>query len=109
MLPGDVLRPGEWIRSNDGRFELVYQGDGNLVLDQQGTAIWASGTHGRAPGLVVMQHDGNFVMYDANNVPIWTSDGSYGHAGAWLIVQDDGNVVIYSEGGTALWNTGTAR
>lgn len=109
MLPGDVLRPGEWIQSNDGRFEFVYQGDGNLVLYQQGSPIWHTGTHGRAAGQVVMQHDGNFVMYDVNNVPIWSSDGSYGHAGAWLIVQDDGNVVIYSNEGIALWDTGTVR
>jgi pimeloyl-ACP methyl ester carboxylesterase len=109
MLPGDVLRPGEWILSNDGRFEFVYQGDGNLVLYQQGTAIWHTGTNGRAPGMVIMQHDGNFVMYDENNVPIWSSIGSYGHSGAWLVVQDDGNVVIYSDEGTPLWDTGTAR
>jgi hypothetical protein len=56
-----------------------------------------------------MQHDGNFVMYDVNNVPIWSSDGTYGYAGAWLIVQDDGNVVIYSEVGAPLWETGTVR
>jgi len=109
MLPGDVLHPGEGIRSNDGRFDLVYQGDGNLVLYQHGTAIWASSTHGHTPGSVVMQHDGNFVMYDVHHVPIWSSDGSYGHAGAWLIVQDDGNVVIYSEAGVPLWHTGTSR
>jgi pimeloyl-ACP methyl ester carboxylesterase len=109
MLPGDMLRPGEWVESNDGRFEFVYQGDGNLVLYQQGTAIWASGTNGRAPGFVIMQHDGNFVMYDSNSVPIWSSTGSYGYPGAWLTVQDDGNVVIYSEEGVPLWNTGTAR
>jgi pimeloyl-ACP methyl ester carboxylesterase len=109
MLPGDVLRPGEWVRSHDGRFDFVYQGDGNLVLYHQGAALWHSGTHGRSAGQVAMQHDGNFVMYDANNVPIWSSDSSYGHSGAWLIVQDDGNVVIYSEEGTPLWDTGTAR
>ena len=109
MLPGDVMRPGDAVRSNDGRFEFVYQGDGNLVLYQHGTPLWASGTHGRAPGAVVMQHDGNFVMYDTNDVPVWSCGGSYGYAGAWLIVQDDGNVVIYSEVGVPLWNTGTAR
>jgi hypothetical protein len=109
MLPGDVLRPGEGVRSNDGRFEFVYQGDGNLVLYQQGIAIWASGTNGWNPGLVIMQHDGNFVMYDANSTPIWSSSGSLGYEGAWLIVQDDGNVVIYSGEGIPLWDTGTAR
>lgn len=109
LLPGDRLRPGEGITSSDGRFDLVYQGDGNLVLYRQGTALWASGTHGRSAGMVVMQHDGNFVMYDANNVPLWSSEGSWGHDGAWLIVQNDGNVVIYTHSGQPLWATNTAQ
>ena len=109
MLPGDMLRPGDSVRSYNGRFELVYQGDGNLVLYENGAAQWASGTHGRSAGFVIMQHDGNFVIYDANDVPIWTSQGTFGHDGAWLIVQDDGNVVIYSSDGVPLWATNTAR
>jgi pimeloyl-ACP methyl ester carboxylesterase len=108
MLAGHVLYPNDFLRSADGRFDFVYQGDGNLVLYQQGSALWASNTHG-TPGVVVMQHDGNFVMYDASDVAIWWSGSSHGHPGAWLIVQDDGNVVIYSESGHALWATGTAR
>jgi len=109
MLAGHVLYPNDFLRSSDGRFDFSYQGDGNLVLYQQGSALWASNTHGTAPGVVVMQHDGNFVMYDAHDVAIWWSGSSNGHPGAWLIVQDDGNVVIYSESGQALWATGTAR
>jgi len=109
MRPGDRLRPGEAIRSDDGRFTLSYQGDGNLVLYQQGTPLWASGTNGRAPGSVVMQHDGNFVMYDANDLPIWASGSSLGYPGAWLTVQSDGNVVIYSAQGVPLWATNTVR
>lgn len=109
LLPGDILRPGDWLTSYNGRYEFVYQGDGNLVLYDQGAALWASGTHGRSAGVVVMQHDGNFVIYDAADMPIWTSQGTYGHEGAWLIVQDDGNVVIYSTSGDPLWATNTAR
>lgn len=109
LMPGDKLRPGEWLTSGDTRFDLVYQGDGNLVLYRNGVPLWATGTHGRSTGMVVMQHDGNFVMYDANNVPIWTSVGSLGHEGAWLIVQNDGNVVIYSRNGQPLWATNTVQ
>ncbi len=109
MWAGDVLHPDDVVRSRDGRFELVYQLDGNLVLYHHGAPLWASNTHGTAPGAVFMQHDGNFVMYDANNVPIWSSVGSHGHPGAWLIVQDDGNVVIYSESSEPLWATNTVR
>jgi pimeloyl-ACP methyl ester carboxylesterase len=109
MSAGDVLYPNDFLRSGDGRFDFTYQGDGNLVLYQHGSPLWASNTHGTAPGVVVMQHDGNFVMYDADNVAIWWTGSSNGYPGAWLIVQDDGNVVVYSESGQALWASGTAR
>ena len=109
LRPGDAMRPGDSVWSHEGRFELVYQGDGNLVLYRQGDALWSSGTDGSQAGLVVMQHDGNLVIYDANDHPVWSNDGSFGYAGAWLIVQDDGNVVVYSDGGEPLWATGTSQ
>src|SRR5262249_35899080 len=31
MAPGDFLLPGQFRQSTDGRFRLIYQGDGNLV------------------------------------------------------------------------------
>ena len=32
LQPGEVLAPNQWIRSTSGQYELIYQGDGNLVL-----------------------------------------------------------------------------
>ena len=52
------------MQSADGRFQLTYQSDGNLVLSQQGTQLWASNTGGTSPGKTIMQTDGNLVIYD---------------------------------------------
>jgi len=110
LWPGDVLYPDQGIRSADGRYFLVYQGDGNLVLyDEMWTPIWNTGTASTAPGLVAMQGDGNFVMYDARGVAIWASNASFNHPGAFLALQTDGNVVIYDVDGTPLWATNTWR
>ena len=110
MLIGDILRAGDRVTSQDGRYVLIYQGDGNLVLYGNGTSLWHTGTHGTSPGYVMLQHDGNFVLYDASQRPLWSTGGAtIGHSDAWLIVQNDGNVVIYSGGGVPLWDTGTAR
>jgi len=110
MLIGDILRAGDRVTSQDGRYVLIYQGDGNLVLYGNGTPLWHTGTHGTRPGYVMLQHDGNFVLYDASQRPLWSTGGAtIGHSDAWLIVQNDGNVVIYSGGGVPLWDTGTAR
>jgi len=52
-----------------------------------------------------MQTDGNFVLYDAQNRPLWAS-GTNGQAGAYLAIQDDGNLVVYK--GTATpWSSNT--
>ncbi len=54
---------------------------------------------------LVMQTDGNLVIYAPNNVPIWAT-GTNGRDGAYLSMQDDGNLVIY-QNGVAYWATGT--
>jgi hypothetical protein len=119
----------QWI-SCDGRFGLIMQTDGNLVLYQGpcldtrcGTPIWASNTQS-CGGCVTMQSDGNFVVYGtAGQVAgdaCWAS-GTNGHAGAYLQLQDDGDLVMYpppgdagvfSDGGpdaglTSIWSSNT--
>lgn len=55
---------------------------------------------------MVMQDDGNLVIYDRDDGVLWAT-GTDGNPGAELRFQDDGNVVIYGQGGDALWATGT--
>lgn len=107
--PGQTLFPGQTRTSGDGRFELAFQGDGNLVLYRltDGVALWASATY--APGgEAAMQTDGNLVVYDASGTPRWSS-GTANYPGAGLFVQNDGNVVIYDYYGYPIWATGTAQ
>ena len=82
----DTLRAGESLTalaSHDGRFTLVYQGDGNLVLYATGAPLWDSQTAGQTVGQAVMQGDGNFVVYDADGHAVWNSETA-GHSGAAL-------------------------
>jgi hypothetical protein len=102
---GAALGRGEAVGSCDGRFTFVHQLDGNVVLYQAGRALWSSGTAGRASSALVMQPDGNLVLYDAGGRALWHTH-THGHPGASLAVQSDGNVVIYAAG-RALWHTQT--
>lgn len=108
LKQGQQLLPGQSRTSGDGRFTLVYQGDGNLVLYQKGvtSALWASNTGGTSAGKAVMQGDGNFVVYDQGGVARWASNTG-GSAGAFVVVQGDGNVVLYTATGKALWTSNT--
>ncbi len=104
LQPGARLLPGQALTSANGRYRLVYQTDGNLVLYDDGDRVipWASGTGGTAAGQAIMQHDGNFVVYDAQLAGIWAT-GTAGGANARLVLQNDGNLVVYSASGVPLW------
>jgi hypothetical protein len=74
LRTGEQLTKGQSVKSADG-MELVYQGDGNLVVyTRAGRAVWASQTSGTSAGFVVLQGDGNLVIYDEQTVPIWASN-----------------------------------
>jgi hypothetical protein len=107
LYPGETLYPGQSRDSSDGRFHLVYQGDGNLVLyNQNWSALWSTNTVGSV-GFVAMQGDGNFVVYDAQGTARWSS--STGVAGAYLVVRSDGTVAIYTPKGVPIWSTGPLK
>jgi hypothetical protein len=98
------ILPGASVRSDNLRFRLTYQRDGNLVLtdEQLSRLVWATNTGGPA-GQVTMQGDGNLVIYTEAGVPVWAS-GTAGNTDAVLIIQNDGNVVIYDRAGVPIWD-----
>ena len=106
MQPGEVLPEGQSIRSSDGRYTFVYQGDGNLVLNGPAGPLWASNTAGRSVGAAIMQGDGNLVVHGSDSAEVWDS-ATANNPGSHLVVQDDGNVVIYRSDGAAVWATNT--
>lgn len=130
-----MTRDGHVTWSSDGEQgrQLVVQDDGNLVLYRElGPDPWegpasSSWAHNRpldwiAPGQrllagwfmtshnwsckLIMQHDGNLVLYTADGGVRWASDTD-DNPGSHLIFQDDGNVVIYDAGGVPRWATDT--
>ncbi|MGW4381913.1 glycoside hydrolase domain-containing protein [Kitasatospora sp. NPDC004531] len=106
------------------------QDDGNFVVYRQGGgqgtgALWASYTGALSTTIfsgqqlsknqwtqsatvrMVMQDDGNLVLYRrSDNSVLWTSY-TYNNPGAYLFMQPDGNLVIYKAGTTtgALWQS----
>lgn len=97
------LSPGQQITSPDGRFRLVQQGDGNLVLYFGSQALWANGVFG-ANYTTYFQGDGNFVTYSPSG-PVWNTETNA--IGARLALQNDGNLVIYDLDDRVVWATNT--
>lgn len=107
LAPNESLLAGESRTSPDGRFTLIYQTDGNLVLYQGSGDLWHINKSGYSTGQAVMQGDGNLVVYDGNGEAIWSS-GTSGTTGAFLAVQSDGNLVIYTPTTSVpLWSSNT--
>ncbi|QGW82230.1 Ig-like domain repeat protein [Variovorax paradoxus] len=108
---GSSLTAGQSIYSPDGRYQLVFQADGNLVvydLKENTPAVWHSQTGGAGGTLAVFQTDGNLVIYNTANggvAHVWNS-GSANKGAQRLELQNDGNLVIYTATGTALWWSG---
>ena len=111
MQPGQVLNPGQSIRSGSGKFTFVLQTDGNLVLYKNLStggqkALWASNTDGKPTQVGIMQADGNLVLYDVDGKALWASNTAH-DAGSRFVLQDDGNGVVYRPNNSAAWSTHT--
>jgi hypothetical protein len=79
LFPGQSLVAGQSITADDARAFLVMQGDGNLVL---------------------------YEVHRGRHLPVWAA-GTEGRGGVRAVMQDDGNLVIYTAGGAAVWDAGT--
>lgn len=107
--------------------QLLVQNDGNVVLYGPKKAVWASHTVNSLLGSggvlhpgwmlyspppeyerLVMQADGNLVLYNGAGKALWASHTG-GHAGAYARLQKNGNLVVYTAAGKALWATNTSK
>ena len=94
------------MKNNSNNCKAVMQGDGNVVVYNGNSPIWASQTGGKgsAPYKLVMQDDGNLVAYGANGA-IWASHtGGKGTGPYRAVMQDDCNFVVY-DSTKAIWAT----
>jgi hypothetical protein len=56
---------------------------------------------------LVMQGDGNLVVYDGSRNPLWHT-GTYGHPGAYVKISDSGDMKVRTPDGSSFyWSTGT--
>ena len=107
LQPNQQLDTNQSLLSYDERYQLVMQADGNLVLYSPNRALWASGTSGKGGARAVMQADGNLVIYRSDWTPIWSSNTS-GNGPSKLMPQVDGNLVLYTNSWKATWSSRTS-
>src|SRR5262249_57785461 len=103
LAPTQVLTANQSVSSPNGQYQLVMQGDGNLVeYGPGGQVIWHAGTNGNPGAYATMQGDGNLVVYSPAGTALWNS-GTNGHPGASLVLDDGGTLeIIYL--GIVIWS-----
>ncbi|KQQ18369.1 hypothetical protein ASF48_18350 [Rathayibacter sp. Leaf299] len=110
-VPGDrlvadgALAAGESLVSANGAFLFVMQTDGNAVVYDASNRPVWYTGTSVAGSRIVLQADGNLVVYSSSNSAVWNS-GTGGNPGARLVMQSDGNLVIYRADGSPAWATG---
>lgn len=108
LAAGAQISTGEEMETPVKHYRSGLTAAGDLTVSApDGRVYWSAGAY--APGgRLVMQGDGNLVIYTRGGAPAWNS-GTSGAAGAHLALQDDGNLVIYRGDGVPVWWTGTYR
>lgn len=105
VLGNTVIGVGQKIYSENGRYFIVVQEDGNFVMYRNDMAVrFATYKYGSG-NFAWMQNDGNFVHYTSTTQPLWHTH-TFNNPGAFLAVQNDGNLVVYSSIGQGLWSIG---
>jgi hypothetical protein len=72
LLQGQKLSRDQQLTSRDGVFHAVMQLDGNFVVYRDKFVTWTSDTWKRGD-YVILQEDGNLVIYDVNKTVTWAS------------------------------------
>ena len=85
------------------RIRMVMQSDGNLVVYNEKNKPVWASMTFGSNHRAIFQQDGNLVIHNGDDRPIWASR-SHGHENAQLVLRADGKVVILHNGGV-IWST----
>ncbi len=109
LPPNQMMSAGQYLMSENGRFRLVSQADGNLVLTDHGTVVWvadANQIYSKTSYTKRMNQRLQFVisnsgfLYDPSRRRLWIAESTHStDKSLWyntcMVIQDDGNLVIY--------------
>ncbi|KVV01755.1 MULTISPECIES: putidacin L1 family lectin-like bacteriocin [unclassified Pseudomonas] len=119
LPPYQTMSAGQFLQSPNGRFKLVLQPDGNLVLQDNGAQVWvADASQPYSNTLVLRQKipSAFYIQYsafldDPSRKRTWASvNTTFTDKDQWnrthMILQNDGNMLLVDFG--SLWNSNGA-
>ncbi len=104
LYSGTQLEQNEFLQSQNGKYRLWMQTDGNVVIYDVALsrAIW--GTYTNQGKRLIMQTDGNLVLYDAAWKPLFNTQ-TWGSPGNYARLEDDGYLKVYTSEGREVWSS----
>ncbi|KAA8580617.1 mannose-specific lectin [Etheostoma spectabile] len=108
LSKNEQLFKDELLVSNNGKWQAVFQGDGNFVVYGNGSKpVWASSTNGLDRYRVIMQADGNLVMYNTNNQAVWSTETGIKEEceTCRLVLTDDGKLELIQTVTKQVWSS----
>ncbi|KXN65043.1 hypothetical protein CONCODRAFT_169882 [Conidiobolus coronatus NRRL 28638] len=127
LASGQILFPGDVLKSSNGRFNMELQRDGNLIIKRFTEPIWQSNIKFLAnnsprariteKGHLIVEAK-NFLVEQYRKdqyITVWSSSpmhlnyttGVFGDGYAFILSDKNGRGVMYDGVGAALWNTNT--
>ncbi len=111
---GVSLPTGSVLRSGDGRFELCFQSDGDLVIYRNQPAPrqrwWSTRTQGSGAQVLRLGTDGVVRLLSGSGQVVWSGGRSDTFSNGYLHMQNDGNLVAYridGNGASFSWSSST--
>ncbi|NNF33657.1 MAG: hypothetical protein HKN68_06095 [Saprospiraceae bacterium] len=107
IKPGQELQVDVPYKTANGDYYLMFQADGNVVVKttEEESFRWGSMQAGagmeRIPSRVVMQNDGNFVLYAPDESFIWGTMSTV--PGSTLAITYEGNLQVVAPNGSVVW------
>ena len=104
LMRGEYLCSNHHLMSQNGKYTLNMQSDGNLVLKESNRPTWYTNTQGFILFGKGLQFgvDGNLFIYDNEGEVQWSSEFQ-GKDAAYLKIRDDGCLVVYGNSGDLIW------
>ena len=104
LLMNQDLFVNEYLESSNKQYRLYLQEDGNIVLrdTQTKAALWSSKTNGKGGTHLVLQGDGNLVLYTDTQSAVWASN-TVNSGAIRLELHDNGYLALYKGENTAVW------
>ncbi|MCW8274716.1 hypothetical protein IMF27_02510 [Pseudomonas sp. PCH199] len=111
LPPNQTMSPGQFLLSDNRRFSLLLQADGNLVIKDGEVVIWVADDNQpysrtlyqkkmNEPLRFVIANNG--MLYDPARRRMWIAESTHSiDKSLWyntcMVIQDDGNLVIYDQ------------